>query len=361
MVKKNISVFLLVHGNVYVNIETRSYEETRIIYRIGSEPVPDNVILYAPDILAKHYYENRKNTLTFINEKFRKWNEKGSLSKFSDFMAKRLTNFEINEVKKMYNVIDSYDQKDVIRYEQKQQMPIDIKRSRRSLVKSAILKSDIEWLRHKFYIPEKQYKLDSGDSMILLYIEEIDDGGHRRTRIISVKEDDKKYKPRMNLLDLTVYLRQMCEPTDTITFFDFSCYSIIFPSTGIEQYTPNLLSYQITRGRDQSIRIIYGTILNDIINEMKRDEEMGERGVKFDDSPLSQLTVSSREEGSRSKTPVLSEEAIHPTPEIHVIVPKSVSTYIKFRIHNSSSRSSSRGGRRVGRNNIKKTRRYFIL
>lgn len=381
MPKRSVSVFLLVHGIIYPPNESRFEEENRIVYSIGCEPLPPNVTLYAPDILAKPYYENKVNTRNFITRKMAKWDKKGD---FSDFIAERLTNFERKETAKMYDILTQRDKDDIAGYEQKKRMPMDVKMSRRTHAKGAILKEGITWRKHDCYIPEKRYVLpknynDPNERTILLTMEEIaEDGTRRLSRMLPIQGSIRNL--RMNLIEMTEHLKMMCGltgPNDTLTLFDFSCFTIDFPTTGIEQYQPNLLSYQITHEPDNSTRIIYGTMRKDVISEMRNAEVIGQSGVMFGDTPTSDFTLSSQEEDSEPDMTRVVSAAVHPTPELHVIVPESANSYIQFgRIHHqrnrsrsrsrnrrSSSRSSSRGRARghpmsQGGGRLKRTRLY---
>jgi hypothetical protein len=341
--------------------------------------LPSNVTLYAPDILAKPYYENKVNTRNFITRKMAKWDKTGD---FSDFIAERLTKFERKEVAKMYDILTQRDKDDIAGYEKQKRMPIDVKMSRRIHMKSAILKEGITWRKHECYIPEKIYVLpknynDPNERTILVTVEEIAENGTRRlSRMLPIQGSIRNL--RMNLIELIEHLKRMCGltgPNDTITLFDFSCFTIDFPTSGIEAYQPNLLSYQITHNPDNTSRIIYGTMRKDVINEMRNAEVMGQDAVMFGDTPTSDFTFSSQEQDSEQEMMRVVSEGVPPTPELHVIVPESANSYIQFgRIHHqrnrsrsrnrrSSSRSSSRGHARghpmsQGGGRLKRTRLY---
>jgi hypothetical protein len=334
MPKRSVSVFLLVHGVIVPRNESRIVEENRIEYSIGCEPLPPNVTLYAPDILAKAYYENKVNTRHFIKRKMAEWDKMGD---FSDFIAERLTKFERKEVSKMYDILTQRDKDDIAGYEKQKRMPIDVKMSRRAHMKSAILKEGITWRKHECYIPEKIYILptnysDPNERTILVTVEEIAENGTRQlSRMLPIQGYIRN--PRMNLIELREHLKRMCRltgPNDTITFFDFSCFTFDFPKSGIEQYQPNLLSYQMTKNPDNSARIIYGTMRKDVINEMRNAEEIGLNGVSFGDSQMSVLTLSSQEQDSGPEMMRVMSSAVRPTSELHVIVPKDATSYINF-------------------------------
>lgn len=386
MVKKSVSVFLQVHGVIVPN-EPQIVEKNRIVYSIGCEPLPPNVSLYAPDILAKAYYENKKNTYDFITRKINKWDKWDTKEDFSDFIAKKLPRFETKEVEKMYDVLKESDKADVKGYRQKEKKSIDVKRSRRGLMRSAMIKEGIKWKKHDYYIPEKLYILPNNpnEGSILVLVEEIEEEGKRtRSELLTIEQPQQEI--RMNFIELVGYLRSYLQtylnsrysltgPNDTITFFDFSCFTFNFLKSGIEQYQPNLLSYQMTKNPDNSARIIYGTMRKDVINEMKTAEEIGLNGVSFGDSQMSVLTLSSQEQDSGPEIMRVMSSSVLPTPEIHVIVPKDATSYINFGTFQyersrtrgrtrsrSRSRSSehpmTKGGNRIKRARIQ-TRRIW--
>ena len=364
MSKTSVSVFLQVHGVIVP--KPSNVEDNRFVYSIGCEPLPPNVSLYAPDILAKAYYENKVNTLNFIDGIEREW-MMGQKEDFSHLIAKGLTDFETNEVKKMYDVLKESDTADGKGYRENEQKSIDVKRSRRGLMRSATIKDGITWKKHDYYIPEKLYILPNNpnEGSILVLVEEIKENGTRTlSQLLTINEFEEI---RMNFIKLHSYLRSylrtldrrysLTGPNNTLTFFDFSCFTFNFPKSGIEQYQPNLLSYQMTKNPDNSARIIYGTMRKDVINEMKTAEEIGQTGVTFGDSPTSVLTLSqSQNTDSQEDTIIDTSSEVKPTPEIHVIVPESATSYIIFGERRSRSRSLGNGGGKIKRTRLR-TRR----
>lgn len=332
MSKKQVSAFLLSHGSIdatYVPRQTerdteRDTEADIYNFSIDCRDLPTYTRLCMPNILGKPYYAHQTNTTEFIKSTINKWKKlQPSSSSFSDFIAGELTKFETDEVAAMVKLQSDCDKKDSCIYAQGHKMPPLEKEKRRSLSKATIQKDGIEWKELKCYIPEKHYNLTTRpDEQVLVVIETPgDDGVSTVSKIVETKG---LILGRMNLAGVNKALRTKLglSDTDEICFFDFVCNTFNFNGhPDLEQYLPNLLSYQ--PNPDGGATIIYGTITKDQCKRMKRAADDGVDGVGFGDDPSSQLTVGSQSasggEGDYSPSSVKASA----TPLIYVTVPNN--------------------------------------
>ena len=354
MRKQIVSAFLASHGSIDAQyVSTRKDDKDVDIYefKIGCEDLPANTRLYMPNILGKLYYANPKNTLTFIQDKIGGWSklqqvaaaaaapaaapatkkQKQSQSSFSDFIAGALTKFEEDETTAMFKLMDECDREDHRGYMLGHKMPIEHKQERRKLSKAAIQKTGIKWNELDCYIPGKHYNLtgDQGEG-ILVVIE--DDGTRTVDKMIETKGE---IVGRMNLEEVEKRLRGLpslgLSATDEICFFDFACNTFNFLDSDkqshpdIEQYWPNLLSYE-RNAHDGGATIIHGTISKDQCEQQKTAEHLGQNGVGLGESQESVLTTGSLSQVDDSQSS-LPEKA---TPFLYVKVPKGAIPSIDF-------------------------------
>jgi hypothetical protein len=287
-----------------------------------------------PNILGKPYYAHQINTIDFINSKIKEWKRpssaRSSSSSFSNFIAGLLTTFEQAEVAAMVNLRDECDRKDTPIYAHGVQMPQPEKAKRRSLSKATIQKDGIEWKELDCYIPEKHYNLTTRpDEQVLVVIETPGDGGV--STVSKIVETRGLILGRMNLADVNDALRTLKHlglgDTDEICFFDFACNTFNF-GDHLNQYSPNLLSYQ--RKRDGGATIIYGTITKDQCKQMKSAEDDGFKGVSFGDEQSSQLTLGSQSEWFSQDDDSQSSVVASVPPLLYVSVPNRAILAINF-------------------------------
>jgi hypothetical protein len=344
MSSKKVSVFLVSHGSIDAKFERKikdPHSEVDIYhFGISCQELPGNVTFYMPNILGKPYYENRDNMIKFIERKINKWNphppdagrrgrkrsrspEPGS--SFSDFIAASLTRFEQRETAKMFDLMDKCVERDRVGYEKGATMSIQQKQERRDMSKATMQKNGIKWEELGCYIPEKHYILTGrpGED-VLVVIEQIGDDG------VSTVFDVVKptlTPGRKNLAQVNDELSSKLKDTNEICFFDFACSTFNFKGIpALEPYWPNLLSYQ--RNGDDGATMIYGTISKDQCERMNHAETDGHKGVSFDESPKSPLSLGSQSDSLSQSSQ--SSLAASPPPLLHVRVPIKAKSTIDF-------------------------------
>ena len=345
--KKNVSVFLVSHGSIDANFKSKlkdPHSEVDIYhFGIHCEKLPGKTRFCMPNILGKPYYENRDNMIEFIESKIEKWKPSQTpppdavtdgrtrsrspepRSSFSDFIAASLTRFEEVETAKMYDLIDACQERDSVGYEKGATMSIQQKQARREMNKATMQKNGIKWEELGCYIPEKHYILTGkGGEDVLVVIEQIGDDG------VSTVFDVVKptlTPGRKNLVEINAELRSRLGDTVEICFFDFACSTFNFKGTSdLEPYWPNLLSYQLND--DSGATLIYGTMPKVRCEEMTTAEQVGQRGVGFEEDPESMLSL-----GSLPDSPIEEGDSSKPAsapPLLYVEVPKGAIPTINF-------------------------------
>jgi len=264
---------------------------------------------------------------------------------FSEFIAGDLTHFEQGDSEALFKDID-----DIYKKLPNGRMSKYDKEDTSYLHTSALIKNEVKWKKHDYYITGKQYivsdgkrppeaKIDIGKEIIVV-IETIHSDGTR-----SIKNHRLKLESLPTFLGMSgieevascLISEYSLTPTDEINLFDFTCSGISFPTRlyGLGQYNMNLLSSN--RNSDGSAKLTFGTI------SKKRSREDAFRDGNDDGSPSADSassmkvhTPGSRRSSSSSPkhSPADHKSPYSPTvsggPTIVVNVPKELVSYVSF-------------------------------
>ena len=226
---------------------------------------------------------------------------------------------------------------------------------------SALLKKEVKWKKHEYYIGDKDYIVSSDssrepeatidiDKEIIVVIETFKSDGTRTIKDSTLKLNGPT---TIGLAEIATDLitKFGLYPTDEINFFDFTCSVITFPKKlyGLGQYNMNLLSSN--RNPDGSAKLTFGTVTKKrSFEDAFRDDGGNDDGSPSADSASSMKvhTPGSRRSSSSSPkhSPADHKSPYSPTvsggPTIVVNVPKELVSYVSFT-------GPSHGGGRVRR------------
>jgi hypothetical protein len=369
--KRIVSAFIALHGNIRVNIADYHQPTHTFLFDLVCNKIPGRYNLYAPDNLGRFYTVTDPNTADYISKKIEEWEK--SLSKasgkasprshsasprsrsatFSEFIAGDLTHFEQKDSEAIFKDIDDIYE-DSHKYD-KGKMPKDTKEDTSYLHTSALIKNEVKWKKHDYYITGKQYivsddkrppeaKIDIGKEIIVV-IETIHSDGTR-----SIKNHRLKLESLPTFFGMSgieevascLISEYSLDPTDEINLFDFTCSVIGFPTRlyGLGQYNMNLLSSN--RNKDGSATLTFGTIsIKRSFEDAFRDDGGNDDGSPSADSPSSMKvnTPGSRRSSlsSPKDSPAGHKSPYSPTvsggPTIVVNVPEALVSYVSFTGH----------------------------
>jgi hypothetical protein len=372
--KTIVSAFIALHGNIPVNIADYHQPKHTFIFNINYDKLPPRYNLYAPDNLGRSYTLSDPNTADYISKKIEEWKHSPMASGkasprsrsrpaiFSEFIAGKLTHFEQTDAESLFKDID-----DIYKESPNGRMSKELKEEIGYMRTEVLLKNEIKWKKHDYYIVEKIYSVSGAkvrhpDSKthagkeIIVVIETIRSDG---TRDIETHNFILKSLPSFGgspgLAEIAGCLisEYSLSPTDEINFFDFTCSVITFPKKlyGLGQYNMNLLSSN--RNPDGSAKLTFGTVTT---ITKKRSFEDAFRSGNDDDSPSPGDSASSmklhRPRTPRSslsspehspadhKSPYSPPSPAGPTIEINV--PKELVSYVSFTGHRQGGGSVRR-------------------
>ena len=355
-----VSAFIALHGNIRVNIADYHQPRHTFLFDLVCNKLPGRYNLYAPDNLGRFYTVTDPNTADYISKKIEEWKHSPMASgkasprsrsrpaTFSEFIAGDLTHFEQGDSEALFKDID-----DIYKKLPNGRMSKYDKEDTSYLHTSALIKNEVKWKKHEYYITGKQYivsdgkrppeaKIDIGKEIIVV-IETIHSDGTR-----SIKNHRLKLESLPTFLGMSgieevascLISEYSLTPTDEINLFDFTCSGISFPTRlyGLGQYNMNLLSSN--RNPDGSAKLTFGTITK------KRSREDAFRDGNDDGSPSADSassmkvhTPGSRRSSSSSPkhSPADHKSPYSPTvsggPTIVVNVPKELVSYVSFTGH----------------------------
>jgi hypothetical protein len=311
-------------------------------FKLGSQRLPQETSLIAPQILGKSYFENRESTDSFLRKLITQWRTIGSPDHehFSDFLLSKLNEFEKSEVDEMHKLLDANDREPARvrlfelkkphlskKYLAEQATRLDIKAA-------AAEKSGVNWGRQPVTIKQKSYSIRSMDrhpNCIKFFCDNLDLASpltfqplpvfvklsHDYQVLANVEYDDEStlftitfpsHNPlnRFTFDNLNLILRTVLEKIArystiaasdadnlvfVIDFFDFTCYDTIFPQDGrLKDLTPHLLSYKKLPGAGSgagsgaAAELIFGTIDKYNVEEEKYKRIKYDRGLRHGDS-----------------------------------------------------------------------------
>lgn len=370
--KRIVSAFIALHGNIPVNIADYHQPKHTFIFNINYDKLPPRYNLYAPDNLGRSYTLSDPNTADYISKKIEEWKHSpmasGKVSPrsrsrpaiFSEFIAGELTHFEQTDAESLFKDID-----DIYKESPNGRMSKELKEEIGYMRTEVLLKNEIKWKKHDYYIVEKIYSVSGAkvrhpDSKthagkeIIVVIETIRSDG---TRDIETHNFILKSLPSFGgspgLAEIAGCLisEYSLRPTDEINFFDFTCSVITFPKKlyGLGQYNMNLLSSN--RNLDDSAKLTFGTVTT---VTKKRSFEDAFRAD--DDSPSPGDSASSMKV-HRPRTPRSSlsspehspadhkspySPSVSAGPIIEINVPKELVSYVSFTGHRQGGGSVRR-------------------
>jgi hypothetical protein len=365
--KRIVSAFIALHGNIRVNIADYHQPTHTFLFDLVCNKIPGRYNLYAPDNLGRFYTVTDPNTADYISKKIEEWEK--SLSKasgkasprshsasprsrsatFSEFIAGDLTHFEQKDSEAIFKDIDDIYE-DSHKYD-KGKMPKDTKEDTSYLHTSALIKNEVKWKKHDYYITGKQYivsddkrppeaKIDIGKEIIVV-IETIHSDGTR-----SIKNHRLKLESLPTFFGMSgieevascLISEYSLDPTDEINLFDFTCSVIGFPTRlyGLGQYNMNLLSSN--RNKDGSATLTFGTISKKrSFEDAFRDDGGNDDGSPSADSPSSMKVHTPGSKRSSLSSPAGDKSPYSPTvsggPTIVVNVPEALVSYVSFTGH----------------------------
>ena len=369
--KRIVSAFIAIHGNISVNIADYHQPTHTFLFGLHPEKLPSRYNLYAPDNLGRSYTLSDPNTADYISKKIEEWKHSPMASGkasprqrsasprsrpaiFSEFIAGELTHFEQTDTEDIFKDID-YIYKES--HEKRNgRISKELKDDISYMRTSALLKNEIKWKKHDYYIVEKIYsvsgaqvrppdsKIHAGKEIIVV-IETIRSDG---TRDIETHNFILKSLPSFGgspgLAEIAGCLisEYSLSPTDEINFFDFTCSVITFPKKlyGLGQYNMNLLSSN--RNPDGSATLTFGTISKKRSFEYAfRDDGGNDDGSPSADSVSSMKVHTPGSKRSASSSPKDSpadhKSPYSPTvsggPTIEINVPKELVSYVSFTGH----------------------------
>ena len=340
-----------------MNIADYHQPRHTFLFDLVCNKLPGRYNLYAPDNLGRFYTLTDPNTADYISKKIEEWKHSPMASgkasprsrsrpaTFSEFIAGDLTHFEQGDSEALFKDID-----DIYKKLPNGRMSKYDKEDTSYLHTSALIKNEVKWKKHDYYITGKQYivsdgkrppeaKIDIGKEIIVV-IETIHSDGTR-----SIKNHRLKLESLPTFLGMSgieevascLISEYSLTPTDEINLFDFTCSGISFPTRlyGLGQYNMNLLSSN--RNSDGSAKLTFGTI------SKKRSREDAFRDGNDDGSPSADSassmkvhTPGSRRSSSSSPkhSPADHKSPYSPTvsggPTIVVNVPKELVSYVSF-------------------------------
>lgn len=362
--KRIVSAFIALHGNIPVNIADYHQPKHTFIFNINYDKLPPRYNLYAPDNLGRSYTLSDPNTADYISKKIEEWKHSpmasGKVSPrsrsrpavFSEFIAGELTHFEQTDAESLFKDID-----DIYKESPNGRMSKELKEEIGYMRTEVLLKNEIKWKKHDYYIVEKIYSVSSGAKVrhpdskthagkeIIVVIETIRSDG---TRDIETHNFILKSLPSFGgspgLAEIAGCLisEYSLSPTDEINFFDFTCSVITFPKKlyGLGQYNMNLLSSN--RNPDGSAKLTFGTISKKRSFENAfRDDGGNDDGSPSADSDSSMKVHTPGSKRSASSSPKDSpadhKSPYSPTvsggPTIEVNVPEELVSYVSFTGH----------------------------
>ena len=360
--KRIVSAFIALHGNIPVNIADYHQPKHTFIFNINYDKLPPRYNLYAPDNLGRSYTLSDPNTADYISKKIEEWKHSpmasGKVSPrsrsrpaiFSEFIAGDLTHFEQRDSEALFKDIDDIYKESPNGMKSKELNEISYMRT------EVLLKNEIKWKKHDYYIVEKIYsvsgaqvrhpdsKIHAGKEIIVV-IETIRSDG---TRDIETHHFKLKSLPSVGgspgLAEIAGCLisEYSLSLTDEINFFDFTCSVITFPKKlyGLGQYNMNLLSSN--RNPDGSAKLTFGTISKKRSFEYAfRDDGGNDDGSSSADSVSSMKVHTPGSKRSASSSPKDSpadhKSPYSPTvsggPTIEVNVPEELVSYVSFTGH----------------------------
>jgi hypothetical protein len=368
--KRIVSAFIALHGNIRVNIADYHQPTHTFLFDLVCNKVPETYNLYAPDNLGRFYTVTDPNTADYISKKIEEWKHSPMASgkasprsrsrpaTFSEFIAGDLTHFEQRDSEALFKDID-----DIYKKLPNGRMSKYDKEDTSYLHTSALIKNEVKWKKHEYYITGKQYivsdgkrppeaKIDIGKEIIVV-IETIHSDGTR-----SIKNHRLKLESLPTFLGMSgieevascLISEYSLTPTDEINLFDFTCSVISFPTRlyGLGQYNMNLLSSN--RNPDGSAKLTFGTI------SKKRSFEDAFRAGN-DDGSSSPGDSASSMKVHRPRTPRSSLSSpehspadhkspysppVSASPTIEINVPKELVSYVSFTGHRQGGGSVRR-------------------
>lgn len=358
--KRIVSAFIALHGNIRVNIADYHQPRHTFLFDLVCNKLPGRYNLYAPDNLGRFYTVTDPNTADYISKKIEEWKHSPMASgkasprsrsrpaTFSEFIAGDLTHFEQGDSEALFKDID-----DIYKKLPNGRMSKYDKKDTSYLHTSALIKNEVKWKKHEYYITGKQYivsdgkrppeaKIDIGKEIIVV-IETIHSDGTR-----SIKNHRLKLESLPTFLGMSgieevascLISEYSLTPTDEINLFDFTCSGITFPTRlyGLGQYNMNLLSSN--RNPDGSAKLTFGTITK------KRSFEDAFRNGNDDGSPSADSASSMKLHRPRTPRSSLSSPEHSPAdhkspysptvsggPTIEINVPKELVSYVSFTGH----------------------------
>jgi hypothetical protein len=371
--KTIVSAFIALHGNIPVNIADYHQPKHTFIFNINYDKLPPRYNLYAPDNLGRSYTLSDPNTADYISKKIEEWIHSplasGKVSPrsrsrpaiFSEFISGELTDFEKTDAESLFKDID-----DIYKELPNGRMSKELKEEIGYMRTEVLLKNEINWKKHDYYIVEKIYsvsgpKVRHPDSKthagkeIIVVIETIRSDGTRdikRHNFILKSLPSFGGSPGLAEIAGCLISEYSLSPTDEINFFDFTCSVITFPKKlyGLGQYNMNLLSSN--RNPDGSAKLTFGTITK----KRSFDDAFGDGDGDDDDSPSAGDSASSMKV-HRPRTPRSSlsspkhSPADHKSPysppspagpTIEINVPKELVSYVSFTGHRQGGGSVRR-------------------
>jgi len=275
-----------------------------------------------------------------IRDKTREWS-RSPIVPFSEYIASVLDEYESQERKSMFELMDECERSDAVGYARQQKMPDEQREQRVKLRTSIEYKTGIKWLKPDDYIVQKRCNLPGnhrpGEGLIIC-IEE-------NKRIIKYYPIGTEIHGRYNLTELLSALKDLrtlnLKPHDKICVFDFVCNIPNFvsnPNKIAKTYDDvELLSFN--RDHDGGAIMTYGAIP---ISQSCLDKTV-RGGVSFDDPSRSPLTVDTYSP-SPSRSLSASASPARPLPLFYVKVPPAGIKLINFEViepKDARSRSAS--------------------
>ena len=330
---RDVSVFVFPHGSiddVWTGERKNTLGVNEYYSEITCEHLPENTTLYMPNILGKPYHLKTRNLEDLIRDKTSEWSRSHTVP-FSEYIASGLDEYERNERKSMFELLDECEKSDAESYAKGATMPHEQREQRVKLRTSMEHKAGIKWLKLDDYIVQKRCNLPRdhrpGEGLIICIEEE-------NKRIKKYYPSGTEINGRYNLTGLLSalkgWMRLGLKPDDKICVFDFVCNIPNFvsnPNKIAENYNDvELLSFN--RDWDGGATMTYGAIP---ISQSCRDKTV-RGGVSLGDSPLSQFTLPSSPSPSPSPPPPPSPSPARPTPSLYVKVPQAAIELINFTV-----------------------------
>ena len=360
--KRIVSAFIALHGNIRVNIADYHQPTHTFLFELVCNKLPGRYNLYAPDNLGRFYTVTDPNTADYISKKIEEWKHSQMASgkasprsrsrpaTFSEFIAGDLTHFEQRDSEALFKDID-----DIYKKLPNGRMSKYDKEDTSYLHTSALIKNEVKWKKHEYYITGKQYivsdgkrppeaKIDIGKEIIVV-IETIHSDGTRSIKNYRLKlESLPTFLGMSGIEEVASFLisEYSLTPTDEINLFDFTCSVISFPTRlyGLGQYNMNLLSSN--RNSDGSAKLTFGTVTK----KRSFDDAFQDDGGNDDGSPSADSASSMKVHTPGSRRSSLSSPKDSPAdhkspyspsvsagPTIEINVPKELVSYVSFTGH----------------------------